>query len=562
MRLTRSPLFICLLLCGLAATAQTPSAPTPNTAPPQATHPVYPTGSATPLGQQIAAILNDPSVARAHWGVAVTTLDGTPVYGLNEGQFFRPASNAKLYTTAAAMALLSPDTTVTTTVETYGSVGADGTLNGDLYLRGAGDANLSGRHIPYESPYERKARLAAETASGKATQKSDPLIVIDDLAAQIAAKGIKRINGRVIGDDSLWPSDHYAIGWGIDDQIWGFGAPITALTVDDNQIDLTVTPTKPSDHATAEVSPAVMLVPPHQQIDAVTVAADQPANIDIDLKDLRAETLHVRGTVAMGHPDDENVAVLDPATFAAYALHDRLFARGLNPGAAAPCTSEYLNSGQGFLSTVHQPVSNLTHPIQRSAQGCAPPCETICTPAVLASHVSQPLAEDVVVTLKVSQNLHAEMMLKRLGAAYGTEGTFAQGARVVRQWLLNAGLDGDDFVFYDGSGLSSHDLVTPRATAQLLAYATRQRWFAQWKAGLPIGGEDGSLTSRFPDAPLKDHVFAKTGTLGESRALSGYVDCASGNQLIFSVMVDNHTPTSAADRVTMDRIVAAIAAAN
>jgi D-alanyl-D-alanine carboxypeptidase/D-alanyl-D-alanine-endopeptidase (penicillin-binding protein 4) len=127
---------------------------------------------------------------------------------------------------------------------------------------------------------------------------------------------------------------------------------------------------------------------------------------------------------------------------------------------------------------------------------------------------------------------------------------------------IQSGLDGGDFEFYDGSGLSTKDLVTPRATAQLLAFAATQPWFEQWKAALPVGGVDGSLASRFTDAPLKGHVFAKTGTLGESRALSGYLDAASGRTLIFSILVDNHTPGSNADRVVMDKIVAAIAAAN
>ena len=155
------------------------------------------------------------------------------------------------------------------------------------------------------------------------------------------------------------------------------------------------------------------------------------------------------------------------------------------------------------------------------------------------------------------------MFLRRLGRAYGTEGSFDQGVRVVRHWLIErAGLDGADFVFYDGSGLSGHDLITPRAAAQLLAYAAKQPWFPQWKAALPVGGEDGSLASRFPDAPLKDHVFAKTGTLGESRALSGYLDCASGKRVIFSVLVDDHAPSGSNDREVMDKIVAAIAANN
>jgi serine-type D-Ala-D-Ala carboxypeptidase/endopeptidase (penicillin-binding protein 4) len=134
--------------------------------------------------------------------------------------------------------------------------------------------------------------------------------------------------------------------------------------------------------------------------------------------------------------------------------------------------------------------------------------------------------------------------------------------RVVRAFLERAGVDKDDFVFFDGSGLSGHDLVTPRATARLLQYASTQPWFADWKRSLPVGGEDGSLAERFAKAPLKDHVFAKTGTLGEARALSGYLDGASGRTVIFSIMVGNHMPHSNEDREVMDKIVAAIAANN
>ncbi len=134
------------------------------------------------------------------------------------------------------------------------------------------------------------------------------------------------------------------------------------------------------------------------------------------------------------------------------------------------------------------------------------------------------------------------------------------GARCIRANLSHAGLDPDDFVFFDGSGLSDHDLVAPRATVTFLAYVAKQPWFAQWKASLPDAGEDGSLSRRFPDPPVKGHLFAKTGTLGESRALSGYLDAASGRTVIFSVFVDDHTPATSADRVTMDKIVTAIAA--
>src|SRR5205807_2219013 len=197
---------------------------------------------------------------------------------------------------------------------------------------------------------------------------------------------------------------------------------------------------------------------------------------------------------------------------------------------------------RGFMQASHEPVpeidwSKTFAPPNGAPPSCLSNCAATSVPeTVLARHVSPPLIEDMVVTNKVSQNLHAEMFLHNAGAAVLRDGSTVNGARVVRAFLDHAGVDKDDYVFFDGSGLSGHDLVAPRATARLLQFASTQPWFADWKRTLPVGGEDGSLVERFPKAPLKDHVFAKTGTLSEARALSGYLDCASGKTVIFSIM--------------------------
>jgi D-alanyl-D-alanine carboxypeptidase/D-alanyl-D-alanine-endopeptidase (penicillin-binding protein 4) len=180
---------------------------------------------------------------------------------------------------------------------------------------------------------------------------------------------------------------------------------------------------------------------------------------------------------------------------------------------------------------------------------------------VIATHESARLADDVKFTLKVSQNLHAEVILRDVGVASGCSGTQSEGLTVLREFLPRTGIQSGDFALVDGSGLSGHDLVTPRATAKLLQYATTQPWGAAWKASLPIAGEDGTLGARFSKPPIKDHLYAKTGTLGEARALSGYLDCASGRTVIFSIMVGNHLPGDTSDRDAMDKIVAAIWAA-
>jgi D-alanyl-D-alanine carboxypeptidase/D-alanyl-D-alanine-endopeptidase (penicillin-binding protein 4) len=304
---------------------------------------------------------------------------------------------------------------------------------------------------------------------------------------------------------------------------------------------------------------------PYYTVDAQveTTAAGTGSHVDVERMP-GSRVMRVYGSMAVdAQPDVEHVSIDDPAMYAAIALKQMLVERGVRVSGDAVVQHRAMQNGHGFLARVDAPLTDCEAVVVNGSGACPTTCPVPVRAAVLASHTSAPLAEDVTLTLKVSQNLHAEMLLRRVGHASpcAPEST-VQGAHIRRAFLMNAGLDPGDFVFYDGSGLSGHDLVTPRATAQLLAYAAKQPWFAQWKAALPVGGEDGTLASRFPDPPLKDHLFAKTGTLGESRALSGYVDTASGKQVIFSIFVDDHAPSGSTDRKVMDEIVAAIAANN
>ena len=525
-------------------------------------HPVFPTGADTPLGAQIAALLEDPGIGRAHWGIAVTTMDGTPLYGLDEGKFFRPASNAKLFTTAAAMALIGPEVRVTTRIAAavdLDHLQPSGVIPGDLLFAGFGDANISDRPIPYESPAVRKQR--EEAAKGKEAVTLPPPITlrkVDAVAAELAEHGVRRITGNIVGGDTVWPWEPYPSDWTIDDAIWGYGAPVSALTINDNQIDLMITP------AAVAGAPATVTMNPdlgYYEVSGTitTVASPQNAEVNID-RAPGSRTLQLSGSIAVGHPDTEDVAIENPAEFAAIALKRALEAHGVQVDGNAISRHRKIEERQSFSKISRMPIE-LAWKAPNIVCGFEYECDGY-QGATLATISSPTLGEDVTVTLKVSQNLHAELMVHRLGRMYANDGSVAQGVRVIRQFLINAGLDGDDFVFYDGSGLSGHDLVTPRATAQLLGYAAKQPWFAQWKAALPVGGEDGTLSSRFPKAPLKDHLFAKTGTLGESRGLSGYVDTSSGKQVIFSIFVDDHAPSGSKDREVMDKIVAAIAANN
>jgi D-alanyl-D-alanine carboxypeptidase/D-alanyl-D-alanine-endopeptidase (penicillin-binding protein 4) len=247
------------------------------------------------------------------------------------------------------------------------------------------------------------------------------------------------------------------------------------------------------------------------------------------------------------------LAIEDPAEFVAAAFKDALLRRGVK--VIGDSTSAHrLATGSGDFSVERSETLKLAPRI----------LDTIEAPLdgrkVLAKHISVPAAQEIMVTNKVSQNLHAELLLRLLGKTFAKDGSLAQGTRVVRQFLLDAGVSDGDFFFYDGSGMSMDDRITPRAYTQLLSFATRQAWGVPWRETFPIAGVDGTLAGRFRNSPLKGKLWAKTGTLNETNALSGYLQTASGKTLVFSILVNGHRPGSQAEFPAMEKICEAIAA--
>jgi D-alanyl-D-alanine carboxypeptidase/D-alanyl-D-alanine-endopeptidase (penicillin-binding protein 4) len=492
-----------------------------------------------PLPQAVNRILADPAVSQAHWGISVVALNGTSIYKLNDGQYFNPASNAKLLTTAAAYALLPSGLTFTTLVSSDAPVSSAGEVRGDITIFGVGDPNISARTMPFGLKTERTG---------------PPLAALEDMADQIVRHGVHSVSGDIVGDDTWFVYERYGSGWSWDDLQWGYGAPVSALSVNDNEVYLSAMPAaQVGDNALISWVPST----PYYAVEnsLATSPAGDPGKPGVD-RSPGSMTVRIYGRTPAGQQGLHTaMAIEDPAEYAARSLRAMLLARGVQvTGKARAQHRQPVDTGD-FLSAQQVPMT--LHPIT---------IETVQSagagPNVLASHVSPPLGDDLVVTNKVSQNLHAEITLRTLGKFESSDGSLLEGTRVVRQFLISAGVAPTDFVLFDGCGLSVQDLVTPRAFTTLLAYAARQGWGAAYRASFPLGGVDGSLSSRFKQPLLNGKVFAKTGTLGEARALSGYLVTASGQTVAFSIMCTDHSPSLPADRTAMDNIVAAIAGSN
>lgn len=468
------------------------------------------------LKKQIERLLSQPDLARGFWGIEITSLgNGKVLYSLNSDKLFTPASNTKLFTTAAALSLIGPDYKFHTTVETNGSLDKYGRLTGDLILIGRGDPNLSGRELPY---------------SMRTQRDTDPVRVLERLADELVQKGVKYVDGDVIADDSYFAFERYGEGWSQDDLVWPDGAPVSALTINDNVVFVNILPgARAGDKAFVSVTPFADYYTLDNRL--ITTPAGSGRKIYIN-REPGSLTLTLWGTMPMDDSGvNEGLAIEDPAEFAATLFRHLLAMRGIT-----------VYGRQRTHHTQLASLSTFTTVVVASGRGGDEHSLTApAGPLVLGEYESAPLREDIEVINKVSQNLHAEILLRLLGREKGTGGTVQGGIEVLRGFLNNAGISSDDCVFYDGSGLSRQNLVTPHAVVELLRYAYGQPWGKEFHDSLPVAGTDGSLADRFKDLNPAAHVYAKTGSLGGVKTLSGYAVTAKGQNLAFSILSNNFT---------------------
>ena len=446
----------------------------------------------------------------ARLGLVVTTMDGQELVAIAPDQRFIPGSNTKILTTAAAFANLGdlnvPDEVSGASIR----LAHDRSGAPDVILVGHGDARLS----------------------------SDPACTEDCLAtlADAVAKATRAVRD-VIGDDSFFPDQRWSPGMSWNNIPSRSGTGISALTLDDNEVLLIVTPAAPGN------APMIAAPLPYFEIDnrAITVMSGKTM-LDIDRMPF-SRTIRITGTIAAdAQPEKLHLGIDDPADYAAWRLKALLQARGVRVG--------------GNVGVRHRPLQTFDNPAQRGDA----PAPRATEPLSLARVMPPPLFADMIHTNKVSQNLHAELLLRRVGRLRGT-GSIADGVAAVEEVMAQAGIPRTGWDIADGSGMSSYNRLSPRNIASLLRWIAAQPWGAAWRETLPIAGVDGTLARRFRGTPLEGKLFAKTGTLNASAGLSGYMIAASGRTLIISAFA-NDVPADASAGKAIEGALLTVAAAN
>lgn len=466
-------------------------------------------------GRIEAALASTPAARQTFWGVKVVSLaNGRTLFETNAQRFFVPASNTKLFTTALALVRLGPDYRFQTTVRGP-APDAAGTVAGGLRLIGGGDPLLSGRVTPYQ----------------KGQASGNPLEAIEALAEQVYARGVRRIEGDVAGDDTAYVWAPYPEGWAMEDGLWSDGAPVSALAVNDNVFTLTLRA-----GGKAGRPPSVSLSPPIE-----FYSIDNRVRTGPGLENrVRVERLpgsrQVRlwGTLSTSPPGSVSflLSVDDPALYAAQALADALTRRGVAIAGRPVAKHRFANQRAGvpFLDGVE-----------------------------LARRESPPLIELLRIIDKVSQNLHAEMTLREVARSRRGAGRPEDGLEELRAFLIENGAPPSEVQLRDGSGLSQNGLTTPSAIVRLLQAMYRSPRRAQWISLLPIGGEDGTLNGRFRGRAAARRIHAKTGSLSRVAALSGYVESKSRGWLAFSILANNYTAPGAEIRDVIDKVALILA---
>lgn len=486
---------------------------------------VFALSACTSLSERAAGMLAAPGLEGARFGLVVMTMNGRELVSINPDQRFLPASNTKVFTVAAAFHRLGdltlPDPRFGTSVRLVPRGDSEAP---DVVLVGAGDAML------LDAPDCERDCLSA-------------------LADAVVTNKITRVND-IIADDRLFPNQPWGQGWSWDDLVTRSGAAISALTINSNEVGLIIKPGEnagdPADVQWREMDVLggqyffalqneIMTVSPGDGVEDIYFMERLP-----DTNTLSLYGHIVQGGITRNLP----VAVASPADAAARRFQHLLEQRGVKM--------------DGTTVVEHRPVGANDHPDLRKRT--IPP--SIEQKGVeIGRLLPPPLIEDATFLMKQSQNLHAELLLRRLGLLQGA-GSAEDGLAIVGAMLTETGAPRWAWDFSDGSGMSVYNRVTPRLVANFLRWTSQRPWAQAFRDTFPVGGVDGTLRRRFTGTSLEGRIFAKTGTLAGTNALSGFMLTKSGQTLIFSAYA-NDRPSSAESAIAaLDATLVEIAETN
>ncbi|MEV7142211.1 D-alanyl-D-alanine carboxypeptidase/D-alanyl-D-alanine endopeptidase [Streptomyces tauricus] len=440
------------------------------------------------LPEAIDTILGDSRMEGGTAGVVITeAASGDVLYQRSPTSRLMPASNTKLPTSAAAMEILGPGHTFTTDVLATGRRQGS-TLNGDLYLRGTGDPTA----------------LAAD---------------YDALAARVAASGVTRVDGRLLADDTRFDRNRLGRNWAADDESAYYSAQISALSVaPDTDYDTGSVIVRVAPGAAAGDKPQVTVVPKTKYVDidvrATTVAAGGANDLTAE-REHGTNTIVVSGTTPVGGSGlQEWVSVWEPTGYAAAVFRDALTAHGVKVTGA----------------------TRLGRATPAAAQR-------------LATHASMPLKDLLIPFMKLSNNMHAEILTKAMGVKVSGEGSWSAGLAAVSGYLKGVGIDTGKLRQVDGSGLSRMNNLTAGQFTELLLAVRAEPWYADWYKSLPVACAPdrfvgGTLRTRMCGTPAALNAVGKTGSLTGASGLSGYVKDADGRELVYSIVLNNYLASS------------------
>jgi len=455
----------------------------------------YPFSSVSEFWSQMNDIFNDPNFSNSQWGVVIQSLEtGEYLYKRNEDKLFIPASDLKLFTTSAGLITLGSEYRFKTNLYMNGYV--DGSiLKGDVVVQGRGDPTISERFY-----------------------NGNMLKIYQDWADSLLNIGIDEITGNIVGDDNAFDDLGLGAGWAWDYESNWFAAPTSAISFNDNCVDIVVTVNKKSHLPEVNVLPDTKYVIILNK--AITVPRDSSTNIET-FREPGTNVITVFGTIRDNSDSVKTfVTVNNPTQYAMVVLKDVLKRRGILI--------------DGYPIDVNDMTSTPDYGKMK----------------LIFTQYSPSLKEIIKVTNKQSQNLYAEQLLKTIGLETRGFGTIANGIITESRVLRDMGINPESMNIVDGSGLSRLDLATPRQIVALLSYMYKSRYFIPFFNSLPIAGVDGTLGDRMQNGKAQGKIRAKPGFLEGVRNLSGYAFTGDNEPIAFSLVVNNFSvPVKLADNI-------------